>query len=85
MGQGSRRWAFDPGKPQDPGKVRPPTLSAKPKLRVAAVQASRGTRLVRGLEFCLGTGTGLTLMLLRQYRCACMIVYDNWQHTEKFV
>ena len=40
---------------------------------------------MRGLEFCVGTGTGLTLTLLRRYRRARMIVYDNRQHAGKFV
>ena len=40
---------------------------------------------MRGLEFCVGTGTGLTLTLLRRYRRARMIVYDNRQHAEHFV
>ena len=40
---------------------------------------------MRGLEFCVGTGTGMTLTLLRRYQCVHMIVYDNCKHTQEFV
>ena len=52
---------------------------------MSAVQAARDARLVRGLEFCVGTGTGLTLTLLQRYKRARMLVYDNRKQAEKFV